>query len=262
MDCVKKLEYTITEKSQNLMGKIIKRAKSQYPLYAEQGKMRQLNGKTIEQMQHDIRVRFAHATIAMKNNKLTLTQVSDVINGEYVELAPKDIVAVKNAYEAYSQLYHDHFHNTAHTVAYSIPAMQNIHSVLMAGLSEESGCFVSDGSFGKLYRDFENLVEWLKDSKENMLIKACVFHYELIVMKPFGESSEHVARIWHMFLLNQKNGAYISDRIPTMNVICERRDEYYDILSVTNKAVGCTKFIEFMLQAMLDALIVYENLPL
>ena len=92
-----------------------------------------------------------------------------------------------------------------------------------------------------------------------MLIKACVFHYELIAMKPFGEGSEHVARIWHMFLLNQKNGVYVNYRIPTMNVIYERRHEYYDILAITDKAVGCTKFIEFTLQAMLDALIAYEK---
>ncbi|MCL2854045.1 MAG: Fic family protein [Defluviitaleaceae bacterium] len=256
---MKKLKYTITDKSQNLVGQIIKRAKSQHSLYVERGKMHQLNGKTVKQMHRDICIRFAHATIAMKNSELTLVQASHVINGEYTELAPKDIIAVKNAYEAYSQLYHDHFHNTAHTVAYSISAMQNIHGVLMTGLPKEAGCFTSDDSFGKLHRDFENLVEWLKDSKENMLIKACVFHYELIVMKPFGEGSEHVSRIWHMLLLNQRNGIYVSNRIPTMNVIYERRHEYYDILSITDRVVGCTKFIEFILQAMLDALIVYEK---
>jgi Fic family protein len=254
-----KLKYTVTEKSSKLQGQIIKRAKKQHELYVKQEKKRIVDGKTIEQMWHDVRIRFVYATIAMENSELTPAQISDIIDGTYPELAPKIILAVKNAYEAYSQLYHDHFHNTAHTIAYSVPAMQNIHGVLMAGL--EAGCFASNDPHGRLYRDFERVVEWVKDSKENMLIKACVLHYEIIAMKPFSEGSEHVARIWHMFLLNQKNGVYVSNRIPMMNVICERRQEYIDILAIADKAVGRTKFIEFVLQALLDALEKYEKDP-
>ena len=256
-----KVKYTITEKSNKLKGQILKRAKKHHELYSEQGKERILRGKTTEQMWHDVRIRFVHATIAMENSELTPGQVSDIIDGTYSELAPRIILAVKNSYEAYSQLYHDHFHNTAHTVAYSVPAMRNIYGVLMAGLSKEAGCFAPNDSAGKLYRDFEGVVEWVKDSKENMLIKACVLHYEVIAMKPFGVGSEHVARIWHMFLLNQKNGVYVSNRIPMMNIIYERRQEYTDILAIADKAVGRTKLIEFILQALLDALEKYEKDP-
>ena len=256
---MRKLSYTVTDKSTKLAGQIAKRVKKHHELYAERGKMHQSSGRTVEQMHHGTRIRFVYATLAMENSHLTLSQVSDIIDDKHSINVPKDIRAVKNAYEAYSQLYHDHFHNTAHTVAYSVSAMQNIHGVLMAGLSKEAGRFTSNATAGRLIRDFENIVEWLKDSKENMLIKACVFHYELITLKPFSEGNEHVARIWHMFLLNQKNGAYVSDRIPAMRVISERRQEYYDILAIADKVVGRTKFIEFILQAILYAMREYEE---
>lgn len=150
MDYVKKLKYTITDKSQNLAGQIMKRAKNQHSLYDERGKMRLLNGTTRAQMHHDIRIRFAHATTGMKNSQLTLAQAFDIIDSECTELAPEDIIAVKNAYNAHSRLYHDHFHNTAHMAAYNVSAMQDIHGVLMAGLWEETGHFAHNDSLGKI----------------------------------------------------------------------------------------------------------------
>jgi len=77
----------------------------------------------------------------MEISELTLTQVSDVIDGKHTELAPKDIFVVKNAYEAYSQLYLLHFDTRASTDPYSVPIIQNFHRVFMVGLSKEAGLF-------------------------------------------------------------------------------------------------------------------------
>jgi len=47
--------------------------------------------------------------------------------------------------------------------------------------------------------------------------------------------------------------------VPVLNVLRKRRQEYYDILAIADKAVGCTIFIEFMLQVILDAVTEFEK---
>lgn len=253
---MKKMNYMITDKSRNLVGKIVKKAKNQHELYLQHRKDRELTGRTVEQMYHDIRIRYTHATVAMKISDLTLAQVTDVIDSHCTELTPKEMIAIKNAYEAYNQLYHLHFDSRASTDPYSVPVMQHLHGVFMKNLTKDAGYLT-----GKTYRELETLVEWVKESKENMLIKACVFHYELITSKLFSDGGEHIARMWQMFLLNQNKGVYVSHRISAMTIICERRQEYFDILAIDDKTIGCTKFIEFVLQAILDGLTSYENDP-
>jgi len=254
-----KLKYTITDKSRKLRGQIVKRTKKIHTLYENEREKNTQNDKTHEQKHHEIRIWNAHATLAMKNSKLTLEQVSDIIDGKHIELVSTKILAVKNAYEAYSQLFYPHFVNRVSIDPYSIPQMQNIHRAFMTGLSKEAGLFRSDILTGKLQKNLEDLVTWVKESKEGLLIKACAFHYNFICIRPFSEGNEYIARMWQMLLVHQKKGDWVYFGVPVMNVLRKRRQAYYDILAIADKAVGGAIFIEFMLQTILDAMTEYEN---
>jgi len=240
-----KPNYTITNKSRHLKAQIIKRAKN-----------RSLSIHATQQMYHDARIRNTHSTLAMENNHLTQEQVSDIIDGKHVELAPKNILAVKNAYTTYSLLYHRHFESIN---PYSIPELLNSHRAFMTGLSKDAGCFRSEPSAKNIPKLMDDLMEWARTSDEHPLIKSCIFHYELIKMQPFVNGNEWVAQKWQMMLLIHQNDVAL--RIPLMNVVYERKQEYYDILAISNKSDGCTKFIEFMLQATIDALMEFEKDP-
>ena len=253
-----RLKYTLTDKSLKLRGQIVTKGKKMFVQVNERNKITQ-NDIMAEEKYHKIRIHNAYATVAMKNSELTLEQVFDIVNDEYTGLARNEILAVKNAYEAYKQLFYHHFINRISVDPYSIPQMQNIHRAFMAGLSKEAGLFRSDISAEKMQRNVGDLIEWVKESKEPMLIKACVFHYEFISISPFSEGSEYIARMWQMLLVHQKKGDYVYFRVPVLNVLRKRRQEYYDILAIADKAVGCTIFIEFMLQVILDAITEFEK---
>lgn len=139
-----------------------------------------------------------------------MEQVTAVLNGKRVIAPPKDIAEVKNAYEIYEMM--DSLN------PYSVDDLLNAHAVMTRGLTEESGCFRSgpvgvvdkQGNilhFGTL-PDYApeltlELLDWIKDSNIHLLIKSCVFHYELEVIHPFADGNGRIGRLWHTLLLTQ-----------------------------------------------------------
>jgi len=144
----------------------------------------------------------------------------------------------------------------------------NAHAVMTKGLTEESGCFRSgpvgvvdkQGNilhFGTL-PDYApgltiELLDWIKDSNIHMLIKSCVFHYELEVIHPFADGNGRIGRLWHTLLLTQWKPLFAW--IPVESIIHDRQDEYYAAINCSNYEGESTAFIEFMLSAIQEALI-------
>ena len=114
---------------------------------------------TAQQGYHAVRIRDVYATLAIKNSELTLQQISDVIDGEYTELTSSEILVIKNAYEAYKQVFHMHFYTLESTDPHSVLAMQNSHRAFMTGLSKEAGHFRSD----KIQRNVDALTRWANE---------------------------------------------------------------------------------------------------
>lgn len=205
------------------------------------------------------RIRTIYSSLAIEQNTLSLEQVTAVLNGKRVIAPPKDIAEVKNAYEIYEMM--DSLN------PYSVDDLLNAHAVMTKGLTEESGCFRSgpvgvvdkQGNilhFGSL-PDYEpgltmELLEWIRDSNIHMLIKSCVFHYELEVIHPFADGNGRIGRLWHTLLLTQWKPMFAC--IPVESIIHDRQDEYYAAINQSNYEGESTVFIEFMLSAIQEAL--------
>lgn len=67
-----------------------------------------------------------------------------------------------------------------------------------------------------------------------------------------------MGRLWHTFLLPKGNPAF--DWLPIESIICDRQQEYYDVISESNAAGESTVFIEFMLSATKSSLIEAINM--
>ena len=156
------------------------------------------------------RIRTIYSSLAIEQNTLSLDQVTAVLSGKRVIAPPKDIAEVKNAYEIYEMM------DTLDP--YSVDDLLNAHGVMTRGLVEESGCFRSrpvgvvdrQGNvlhFGTLPDYVPGLVmellDWVRDSDFHMLIKSCVFHYELELIHPFADGNGRIGRLWHTLLLTQ-----------------------------------------------------------
>lgn len=205
------------------------------------------------------RIRTIYSSLAIEQNTLSLEQVTAVLNGKRVIAPPKDIAEVKNAYEIYEMM--DSLN------PYSVEDLLNAHAVMTKGLTEESGCFRSgpvgvvdkQGNilhFGTL-PDYApgltmELLDWVKESDFHMLIKSCVFHYELELIHPFADGNGRIGRLWHTLLLTQWKPLFAW--LPVESIIYDRQDEYYAAINRSNHEGEATAFIIFMLSAIKEAL--------
>lgn len=201
------------------------------------------------------RIRTIHGSLAIEQNTLSLEQVTAVLNGKHVLAPPKDIAEVKNAYEIYERL--------DELDPYSVDDLLTAHGIMTRGLVEESGMFRtrpvgvvdSEGHvlhFGTLPQYVSDLVmellEWAKTSEVHILIRSCVFHYELELIHPFADGNGRVGRLWHTLLLSKWNSAFAW--LPVESIIHDRQQEYYEAINASNEAGESTVFIEFMLSAI------------
>ena len=206
------------------------------------------------------RFRTIHGSLAIEQNTLSLEQVTAVLNGNQVLAPPKDIAEVKNAYEIYERL--------DELDPYSVDDLLTAHGIMTRGLVEESGVFRSrpfgvvdqEGHvlhFGTLPQYVPDLVmellDWVKDSDIHILIRSCVFHYELELIHPFADGNGRIGRLWHTLLLSKWNPTFAW--LPVESMIHARQPEYYAAINASNAPGESTVFIGFMLSTIKASLI-------
>ncbi|WRS27314.1 Fic family protein [Oscillospiraceae bacterium MB08-C2-2] len=206
------------------------------------------------------RIRTIHGSLAIEQNTLSIEQVTAVLNGKQVLAPPKDIAEVKNAYEIYERM--------DALDPYSVDDLLVAHGVMTHGLVEESGIFrtrpvgVADqrgnilhiGTLPQYVPDLVvELLDWIKNSDLHMLIRSCVFHYELELIHPFADANGRIGRLWHTLLLSKWNSMFAW--LPVESMIYAHQQEYYAAINASNSAGESTVFIEFMLSVINSSLI-------
>ncbi len=204
------------------------------------------------------RVRTIQSSLEIEGNTLTIEQITAIIENKRIIGPKKDIIEVKNAISVYDKF--DEF------VSYSISSFCKAHAILMDGLIKSPGRFRSKsvgivkGSDiahiapqGEMINPLMNdLFDYLKHDDDLILIKSCVFHYELEFIHPFLDGNGRMGRLWQTLIL--KNKYPVFEFLPIETLIKERQTEYYNVLGISDKKGTSTLFIEFMLEIIKESL--------
>lgn len=210
------------------------------------------------------RIRSIHSSLAIENNSLSIEDVTDVIDGKRVIGDRDDILAVKNANEAYKLI--------PEYDPYRINDLLKAHKTMMSGLVSGAGSFRNGAvgvfdSNGKpvhiapsadmVPQSMENLFTWLRESKTNILIKSCIFHYEFEFIHPFNDGNGRTGRLWQTAILTSWRPVF--QWIPIESIIKDNQEKYYQAINESTRKGSSTPFIEFMLGCIKEAIEDIEN---
>jgi Fic family protein len=208
------------------------------------------------------RLRSIQSSLAIENNTLTLGQVTDIIEGKRVLGLPHEIQEVKNAYQAYEHL--------LEYDPYKVKDFLKAHQFMTTQLVKDAGHFRSQGvgvfegtkliHAGANYQFIPQLVTdlflWTKKTDVHPLIKSSIVHFEIEFIHPFLDGNGRIGRLWQTLILSKWNELFAW--LPVETVVYENQQGYYNALAISQKSGDSESFIEFMLNAILQAL---EELP-
>jgi Fic family protein len=210
------------------------------------------------QLRKKNRIKTIQSSLEIEGNSLSLDQVTAILDNKKVVAPKKDILEVKNAIKAYEII--DKYSPT------SLTSFLKAHKILMTGLIENPGKIrtksvgILKGSTvthiappGQLVKTHVNeLFDYLKKDKDLLLIKSCVFHYEIEFIHPFMDGNGRIGRLWQTVILRQYSPVF--EFLPIESIIKARQLEYYQILGESDNKGDSTGFIEFMLQIINESL--------
>ena len=212
------------------------------------------------------RIKTIHSSLAIEGNTLSEDEVRDIIDGKNVVAPIRQIQEVKNAiatYELYPTL-----------DAFKEKDLLKAHGVMMQALVDKPGRYRSGGVgvFGEkgivhLAPPAErvpilmgDLFNWLKNSKDHLLIRSCVFHYEFEFIHPFIDGNGRTGRLWQSLILGKLHPLF--EHLPVENMVYANQQAYYDAIGESSKQGQSGPFIDFMLAEIFRTLKARQGEPL
>jgi Fic family protein len=204
------------------------------------------------------RIKTIHSSLEIEGNSLSLDQITAILDNKRIIAPEKDIIEVKNAIKAYENL--KSYNST------SLTSFCSAHETLMHGLIENPGKIrtksvgIAKGTIithiappGDIVKSLvKDLFDYLKKEEDLILIKSCVFHYEIEFIHPFLDGNGRTGRLWQTVILMQYSPVF--EFLPIESLIKARQSEYYRILGESDNKGDSTGFIEFLLQIINESL--------
>jgi len=183
------------------------------------------------------RIKTIHGSLAIEGNTLSEDQITAILEGKRIVAPIREIQEVKNAIETYD-LY-------LSLNPYSIEDLLKAHGIMMASLIDVPGQFRASGvgvvsgtqvihmapPAKRVPGLISDLFGWLKQSKDHLLIRSCVFHYEFEFIHPFADGNGRMGRLWQSLLLGQLHPVF--QYLPVENMVYANQQGYYQAIKLS-----------------------------
>lgn len=215
------------------------------------------------------RIKTIQSSLKIEGNTLTTDQITALFENKRVIAPQKDIIEVKNAIKAYNSF--------SSFDVYNLSSLCAAHKILMSGLIKDAGQLRTK-SVGiikganithiappgaRVKSLMIDLFKYLENNSDLILIKSCVFHYELEFIHPFTDGNGRIGRLWQTLILKEINPIF--EYLPIESFIKDKQGDYYKALSISDKSGNSTVFIEFMLSIInqsLESVLSAQNITL
>jgi len=214
--------------------------------------------KQTPQLRKRNRIKTIQASLQIEGNTLSLDQVTALFENKRVIGPKKDVQEVINAIKVYEQINRFDFKNEK--------AFLKAHQLLMDKLINTNGQYRKTGvgiakgnqlthlappakNIAYLMKD---LFQYLKTTKDDVLISSAVFHYEMEFIHPFMDGNGRMGRLWQTLILMSQYPIF--EFLPFETFISQHQKDYYQALSKSDKIGHSTPFIEFILNMLNQAL--------
>lgn len=209
------------------------------------------------------RIKTIHSSLAIEGNTLSLKQVTDILDGKRVVAPLREIQEVKNAIATYDL--------APALNPFSVEDLLKAHGTMMAALVDGAGNFRTGGvgvfaekqvihvapPAGQVPQLVTSLFDWLRTSKDHLLIRSCVFHYEFEFIHPFADGNGRTGRLWQSLILAKLNPMFL--HLPVETMVHDNQDGYYQAINDSTAKSDSGVFVDFMLERILEALKQHQN---
>ena len=203
------------------------------------------------QLRKENQIKTIHSSLQIEGNILSEEQITHILENKKVIGPEKDIKEVQNAIRVYE--------NLKAFDCYSSTSFLAAHEILMKDLVEFPGKYrtksvgiVKGNEVQHLAPPSENvphlmndLFNYLQKDEDIILLKSCVFHYEMEFIHPFMDGNGRMGRLWQTLILMQKYPVF--QYIPFETLIRDSQKEYYKALAESDNSGKSTIFIRYML---------------
>ncbi len=207
--------------------------------------------KKSPQLRKANRIKTIQATLGIEGNTLSESQVQAIDEGKLLLGFERDQKEVQNAIALYARW--DEFDPSKRA------SFLNAHLLLMRGLVTNPGEYRNRSvgiTKGKTLTHIappaervsylmDDLFDYVARDPDPLLIKSCVFHYELEFIHPFLDGNGRMGRFWQSLLLSKSHPIF--EFLPFETIIAASQSAYYQALAKSDACGQSTPFIEYML---------------
>ena len=211
------------------------------------------------------KIKTIHSSLAIEGNTLNEDQVRDIVNGKTVVAPLREIQEVKNAIATYEQF--------PHLNPFKEKDLLRAHGIMMqalvdnagyyrpgnVGVFSETGCVHIAPPADRVPLLMGDLFDWLNHSKDHLLVRSCVFHYEFEFIHPFADGNGRMGRLWQSLILSKLHPVF--EHVPVENMVHDNQLAYYDAITASTNGADSGPFIDFMLGEILKTLELHKGEP-